>query len=255
MAWRAPAIANGTTLLAYYPGVNYADDTDIVWGPANFIYDLRPQTTLPVKASISALTPDVTSYTNLLLGHEPQESTYRAHTTTTDYGRALILVQSAEDSCVRLMDPRWPTFSTTDDLSLQLLASTSHPETVEASNSVTVPPEAVFGPEPPHNWCFYFQKASLAGQHGDWQQVAALQDDVARLGLHPNDQIEWMPFLQAAAYLGDLPAVKGIASRINTEKLYKQEACRNLRAMPDVGYPLPQEAEALVNELFCGGQP
>jgi len=255
MAWRAPAIADGTTLLAYYPGVNYADDTDIVWGPADFIYDLQPQTTLPVKAPISALTPDVTSYNNLLLGHETQESTYRAHTTTTDYGRVLILVQSAADACVRVMDPRWPTVSITDDPSLQLLASASHPETIQVSGSPILPPKAVFGPEPPHDWCFYYQKASLAGQQGDWQKVAALQDEVDRLGMHPNDQIEWMPFLQAQAYLGDMQAVKGIASRINTEKLYKQAACRNLSAMPDAGYPLPPQTEALVSELFCGGQP
>jgi hypothetical protein len=255
VAWRAPALAEGTTLLAYYPGVSYADDTDIVWGPANYVYDLRPQTTLPVMVSISALTPDVTSYNNLLLGHETQTSTYRAHTTTADYSRALILVQSAEDSCVRVIDPRWPTFSTTDDPSLQLLASTSHPETIEVTHSPVVPPKEVFGREPPHAWCFYFQKASLAGQQGDWQRVAALQDDVDRLGLHPNDQVEWMPFLQAQTYLGDLQAVKGLASRVNTEKLYKQEACKNLHAMPDAGYPLPPEAETLVNGLFCGGQP
>jgi hypothetical protein len=255
MAWRAPAIADGTTLLAYYPGVHYADDTDIVWGPANYIYNLRPQTALPVQASISALTPDVASYNNLLLGHEPQASTYRAHTTTVDYGRALILVQSAANSCVRVMDPRWPTYSASDDPSLQLVASTSHPETIEISDSRAVLSKTVFGPEPPRDWCFYFEKASLASQGGDWQQVADLQDAVDRLGLHPNDQIEWMPFLQAEAYLGHLQMVKGIASRINTEKLYKQEACRNLSAMPDAGYPLPAEAEALVNELFCGGQP
>jgi hypothetical protein len=110
-------------------------------------------------------------------------------------------------------------------------------------------------PEPQHGWCFYFEKAALAGQQGDWQQVAASQDQVNKLGLHPTDQIEWMPFLQAQAYLGDLQQVKQIASRINTEKLYKQQACQNLGAMSDYGYPLSAETEALVNAFFCGAKP
>jgi len=27
-------------------------------------------------------------------------------------------------------------------------------------------------PEPAHDWCFYYQKASLAAQDNNWQQVA-----------------------------------------------------------------------------------
>jgi hypothetical protein len=254
MAWRAPSVAPGTTLLAYYPGLDYGDDTDIVWGPANFAYFRQSQNQLPVNVSVSALTADRTAINNVLLGHEPVVSTYRSHTMTLDYASTLIIIQSAEDSCVRVIDPRSPTSSATDDPALRLLASASTANRIGASSASPLLPASIFGSEPPHGWCYYYEKAALAAQGGNWQEVAALQNDVGKLGLHPNDQIEWMPFLQAQAYLGDQQALKQIATRINTEKLYKQQACLNLKAMADQGYPLPMETQALVDALFCGAQ-
>jgi hypothetical protein len=94
----------------------------------------------------------------------------------------------------------------------------------------------------------------LASQQGNWQEVAAIDSEAGRLGLHPNDQIEWMPFLQAQAYLGDQQKVKEIATRINTEKSYRRQACQNLSAMSGYGYALPQSMQSYVNDLFCVGK-
>ena len=44
------------------------------------------------------------------------------------------------------------------------------------------PPPMLFGPEPPHTWCYYFQKADLARQRGDWDEVARLGDEARELG-------------------------------------------------------------------------
>ena len=253
MAWRAPSIAAGSTLLVYYPGLDYGSDSDVVWGPGNFIYYRQPQTQLPVRLQIAALTPDRNTLNAILAGKGALESTYRAHTMNIDHGNVLIAVQSATDACTRVLDPRWPTFSLTDDPALRSLAAASRVGAIGASGAAPVLPAALFGAEPPHGWCFYFQKASLASQRGDWQEVAEIQDELAELGLHPNDQIEWMPFLQARAYLGDIKAVKEIATRLNAEKLYRLQACLNLGAMAAHGYPLPASSQAYVNDLFCGG--
>ena len=156
---------------------------------------------------------------------------------------------------MRVLDPTSPMLSVIDDPSLRLLAPASRVERIQTAASPAAVPVALFGPEPQHGWCFYFEKAALAGQQGDWQQVAAIQGQVNTLGLHPNDQIEWMPFLQAQAYLGDLQQVKQIATRINTEKFYKQQACQNLGAMAHYGYPLSAETRQVVDSLFCGAQP
>jgi hypothetical protein len=57
-----------------------------------------------------------------------------------------------------------------------------------------------------------------------------------------------MPFLQSAAMLGDLKQVRRISTLINTEQLYKQQACQNLMAMDG----LKDEIQGAVSELFCG---
>ncbi len=253
MAWRAPSLAPGTTLLAYYPNLDYGDDTDIVWGPADYIYYAGPQTSLPLRAPLSALTVDNQSINDILLGHDSQESPYRAHTMTLNYDHVLILSQPAADACVHVIDGRWPVLSVGDDPALQLLAPSSRIEGVNPAVDPAIPPAFLFGPEPQHGWCYYFERASLASQQGSWSEVEALGVEAGKLGLHPNDQVEWMPFLQAAAFLGDTQQVKAISTRINTEKLYRQEACQNLAAMAKYGYPLSADMQAYVDGLFCGG--
>ena len=37
MSWRAPDLKEGVLLVAEYP-FDFADDVDVVYGPANFIY-------------------------------------------------------------------------------------------------------------------------------------------------------------------------------------------------------------------------
>lgn len=55
-------------------------------------------------------------------------------------------------------------------------------------------------------WCQYFQRASLAAQNGDWEQVLSLQAQASAAGFNPNRATEWLPFVQAHAALGDWPA-------------------------------------------------
>jgi len=74
------------------------------------------------------------------------------------------------------------------------------------------------------------------------------------LELQPNDQIEWMPFLQASAFLGDEKQVKQISTRINVETFYKQQACQNLQTMAAHGYALSPGMDAFIADLFCGGK-
>jgi hypothetical protein len=65
------------------------------------------------------------------------------------------------------------------------------------------PPESIFGPEPPHDWCYYYEKASLAAQYKDWAQVVTLGKDVDAQGYRPDFAREWLPFIEAYARTGD----------------------------------------------------
>jgi len=77
------------------------------------------------------------------------------------------------------------------------------PEAVQSG----YPPVELLGSEPPHNWCYYFEKADLARQMGDWQTAARLADEALELGYRPdrlgsNAVYEWLPFIEALALMG-----------------------------------------------------
>ncbi len=71
------------------------------------------------------------------------------------------------------------------------------------------PPEVLFGAEPEHGWCYYYEKASLARQMEDWNAVERLADEALAKGYLPttpgsNSAVEWRPFIEGLAASGRL---------------------------------------------------
>ncbi len=65
------------------------------------------------------------------------------------------------------------------------------------------PSMRIFGKEPPHDWCYFFQKADLARQNGDWQKIVDLAQEAAQLDLKPAYSPELLPFIEAYVHLGN----------------------------------------------------
>jgi hypothetical protein len=250
VAWRAPNIKPGTTLIGNYPVGGIPEDY-FLWGPANFIYYPEDQRQIPIKLTIPAavLTDDVVL--QILVGKGEETPLRRGNELTRNFGNILVMTRAGENSCVRLIDGHSPDLSIGDPQRILLIASRSELDNVTTGDGQSVPPASIFGEEPEHDWCFYYQKADLARQQGDWKEVARLGAEADKLGLHPNDQIELMPFLQAYAFLDNQKQVKGISTRINTQLFYKEQACNHLKSMADHGYPLSPEMASSVDELFC----
>ena len=82
---------------------------------------------------------------------------------------------------------------------------------------VASPPGMIFGPEPAHEWCYYFQTADLARQQGDWERVAAIGDKAFAVPYYPNDASEFLPFIEAYLRTGRLDD-----ARAWTRNAYKQ---------------------------------
>lgn len=254
VVWRAPDIKPGTTLVAIYPGIVYGDGNDVVWGPANFIYASEHQGRSPVAVPIAGSRLETDSILDIINGMRDFEQTdliIKNNTITYNYKNLLILSQPSESACVHAIDPRWSELSLFDQPFLHAGAKNSRIENILPAGEAPTPPVQAFGSELPHTWCYYYQKADLARQRDDWPRVAELGNEAQKLGLHPNDQIEWMPFLQAYAILEDLKQVRTIAKRMNTEPFYQDQACRNLGALVEEGFPLSVEMQNKVDELFC----
>jgi tetratricopeptide (TPR) repeat protein len=70
----------------------------------------------------------------------------------------------------------------------------------------------MFFSEPKHEWCYYFTKAELAQQMGDYQKVISLGNEAASLGYRPTDQNEWLVFIKAHALTGDIQTAMSIST-------------------------------------------
>jgi hypothetical protein len=199
MAWRAPAIEPGTVLaISTEPDSFYPVEPQEVWAPANLIY--APDAQQPAIFGLR-LTDD--SAVQITSG---QDFTYKMQKTLQfdgNYGNALILAAPDGDSCLRVIDG-----THTAEIPVDAPAALHWAAPRSDINRIIVeapPPElrpSIFGEEPPHTWCYYFQKAELARQTGDWETVASLGDKARQMHYAPRDAGEWLPFIEGYTRVG-----------------------------------------------------
>jgi hypothetical protein len=103
--------------------------------------------------------------------------------------------------CLRVLDPEVEieNFIVPSYLRKAMVLSTTAPILPLGEPSL---PKRLFGPEPEKNWCYYFEKADLARQQKDWQQVASLGDAAFALKDYPNDPTERLVFIEGYAHTG-----------------------------------------------------
>jgi hypothetical protein len=90
--------------------------------------------------------------------------------------------------------------------------SVSHPSRIQMT-PVAAPPGPIFGPEPERTWCYYYEKADLARQYGNWDDVRAFWRQAEAAGLHASNGVELVPFIEAAARQGDWGEALAITRR------------------------------------------
>jgi hypothetical protein len=77
--------------------------------------------------------------------------------------------------------------------------------------------------------------------------VLALGQEARKKGFSATDPVEWMPFIQAAAILGDQQEILTLAPEIKKEPFLARQACEVLTAMPE----LDGEMKAFIAQTFC----
>jgi hypothetical protein len=62
--------------------------------------------------------------------------------------------------------------------------------------TISSPPEIIFGPEPEHTWCYFYQQAEIARSQENWEAIREIGDQVQNLDFSPNNKLEWVPFIE-----------------------------------------------------------
>ncbi len=199
--WRIPALERGTALLsptmpfgkvaeysiAFAINVIYADEIDSMQLPYYYLSALRYrfgenaayEKEQPIRDGIRSLYFEG-STSNVVVFYE------------APYQRCIWVVNS-DDSLLPGINQ--------ETSELFAISDYAHIGLVPAYNVERV--KQIFGAGAAHNWCYYYQKAELAAQFGDWQEVISLQKQSNEITEKPKHGRELFPFIQAYAHMGD----------------------------------------------------
>lgn len=217
LTWRAPGLEPGALLLFDVIPLNRYSDSDLTT-MLNWTYapDLRTRQ-LPYKffdltirldsehIGIASLEKDA------VVEHNHRGTFFK---TTTNHTLALLYNPPA---CLRILRPDDALLPGLPERLSRVLPLTRL-EQIRASADGAQPPRQL-GPEPAHDWCYYFEQADLALQQEDWPTVAELGDQAFAAGFNENDLSELLPFIEGYARAGRWEK----AAAINTKAAQRAE--------------------------------
>jgi hypothetical protein len=212
--WRAPDIAPGTLILAEDDGVFPHNDDEAFAFLVNWAYNPEQRTDeldyeyFYLSARLGEDLPSLKS----------RKPVFKDHFAATFEGNTdkVLLLHFSPPSCLRILDPVYDAdvLVSPRDVDNVEMGSLTLPRVLEPAlllskpreliaknNDDFNPPEWLFGKEPGHNWCYYFEKADLARQDEDWEKIAKLGDKAFGIPFAPADGAEYLPFIEAYAHL------------------------------------------------------
>jgi hypothetical protein len=201
LTWRAPQLKPGTSILTHQLPLNYFSDNSLT-APLNWVYAPdNHDTNIPYYMGFTTVREgqSIPAFEDGLPIHQD----YRSATFDSSTSEAVVIFYSPP-GCLKVVDP---TYNTDFPIYPKHLADAfpiTHPEQIiRDPESPAVPPEHIFGAEPEHSWCYYYQKADLARQFKDWEEVVAVGDEAFKQKFYPEELTELYPFVEGYAKTGN----------------------------------------------------
>jgi hypothetical protein len=203
LAWRAPEIQPGTTLLtSALPFTYYSDNSltaplDWTYAPEDSSRQL-PYVLMDIEARLGTQFP----------GFEPGleiNQPYRAASFKGSTSQAVVLFYEPP-RCLKVMHPQFDLNLPYKPLYIPEALLLSNPGLIHDDfQQPARPPAPFFGTEPARDWCYYFEKAELASLNEDWPRVVELGEQALKLGktFTRETASELVPFIRGYAYTGD----------------------------------------------------
>jgi hypothetical protein len=126
----------------------------------------------------------------------------------------------------------------------------------EQNNNPSVPPFDILGSQPNPDWCYYYEKADLARQMGQWNQVADLGDQAQQSGYSPqsgssNSPQEWLPFIEGYAATGNWQMAHDLTIQsLQIDEKYRNRICVLWQKISSAQKE-NSEAASMLDELDC----
>lgn len=123
-------------------------------------------------------------------------------------GSIVISFEPEFGQCLWVMRPEYASSKSLSD-SLRQLSSLSHVDRIkQASENIDSFLLKYLDASQVQDWCFYYEKADLAFQYEQWDQVIQLWESAEANGHQPENGFEYLPFIEAYARTGDWETAK-----------------------------------------------
>jgi len=203
--WRAPGLQAGTPVLARSgPSANMPD------------YDMSFAMALLYAGQPTGIELPYWYYKWEVIeaeGIKPGKNMHRKFRNLEFDGVAdhsLVMLAQPAPGCLRILSPMYA-----DDPRIFNLASMlpyADPGRILPQGGPP-PLKAIFGREPAHTWCYYFEKADLAAQLGQWEQVKELYAQAEEAGYSPSQGGEYLPLVEALAQGGNFKRARQVSQQ------------------------------------------
>lgn len=252
LVWRAPYIAPHTALLSVENTLSHYTDNSLV-APLNWIYRLEP---------IGERIPYYIAYLDIRTDAElagdsdqPIRKSYRYNVFEGQPGDVLVLYY-APPACLRILDPHLDAVFPMLPALLDEQVPRSNLERIATEPERSVVADfSYWQAQPEQSWCYYFQKADLARQHGDWNQVVELGEIAFDLNDTPNHAAERTPFIEGYAHAGNWPRAYQLSQEtLRINRFMQPMLCRLWQQIAENTPVSPERAEILAKveeDLMC----
>lgn len=125
-----------------------------------------------------------------------------------------VVFEPEAGQCLWILRPEDNSNRNLSDLSRQY-ASQANIHRITSVGNEPLPLNNIFGNEPKRRRCYYYEKADLARQYEDWNEVIRLWNVAEAENLLPDSGVEYVPFIQAFAHVGDWSKADELTLRAN----------------------------------------
>jgi hypothetical protein len=202
LTWRAPGIEPGTLILAPELPFEYNWDNSLTaplnwtFAPENTALEL-PYLLYNLETRLSLGLPIFKENASILEEH--RITPFNGNTSQS------LLITYQPPACLKVIDPISDQYIPNKPRYFHEALPFSHPDLIilDAVPSAK-PPLHLLGPEPEHDWCYYFEKAELARQEEDWDEVIKLGNEALKLKkkFYKPNAAELAPFIEGYARSG-----------------------------------------------------
>ena len=256
MAWRIPDLQPGTLILTNELPVEYETDFSAT-AVLNWLYapEYQPLNDLPYALI----------YTRTRLGGsklpdlKPGTATIFPYRTVTFHGNtsASVTIYASTSGCLRVLESVYANDLVYERYTRFLRSSIplSDPTRIFMDKNMPAMPKDLFGEEPAHTWCYFYEKAELARQAGDWKKVSKLGNEAINQGYSPSDPFEWLPFIEGFALTNDITkAEKYTIQAFNADNKPGNGLCqlwKRVQVQDSVGNGAESTATKILSEFGC----